>query len=109
MSATILKERVLAEIVNALNENGRQMMNLRYRPAQTGLSGETVAGVIPAVTADQLGIRAAELNAERQGIMAAVEIIEAQYKVLVAPEEQPGALVEGAAPNGHDKRHEAIY
>lgn len=114
MSATILKDRTLGVIVDLLNENARQMLNLQFRPAQqaianAGQANQTSIGVLPAVTAEQLGLQAAELNAERRALMQAASVIEEQHKILVAPEEKPDALVQ---PNGNgaaEPRPEPIY
>ena len=108
MSATILKDRCLAEIVNRLNENATKMLNLRFQPAQAAISNGAPVGVLPAITAEQIGMIASELNAERRALMEAAGIVEEQHKALIAPEEAPDALVEGKQPNGAD-RTEAVY
>lgn len=109
MSATILKERVAAEIVNLLTDNAAKLLNLRHQPALTAMSNNVAVGVLPAVTAEQLGLQAAELNAERRALLMVAQVLEQQHQALVAPEEKPDALVQ---PNGNgaaEPKVEPIY
>lgn len=105
MSATLLKERVTVEIVALLNANAEKMLNLRYAPAQGAINNGSMIGVLPATTAEHIGLQAAELNAERRALMQAVAVLEEQHKELIAPD---GPVPEAEKQNGAE-RIEPVY
>lgn len=113
MSATILTERTLTQITSRLNDNVIEVMNLRYRPSSAatapgGKDGATIAvGVVTAISAEEIGMRTAELNAYRRGMQDAADILRHEHQQLVAPDTPlPSAQANGEA---REEKIEAVY
>lgn len=108
MSATILMERAAAIMAQKVHDSATEVMNLRYRPA-TGGTVNGAAGnapvLIPAITAEEVGMIAAEANAYRRGMQDAMAILHHEHQQLVAPDQH----VPGANGEAKEDRVEPIY
>lgn len=111
MSAQILAERTLTEMGKHLQQNAAEVMNLRYSAATGAMvnsPGGGVAGgiLMPASSAEDIGLQAIEINAYRRGMQEAADILREQLQQLIAPEPEvpPAERV-----NGAEKRPDPIY
>jgi hypothetical protein len=111
MSAQILTENTLARMGERLNEASIGVMNLRYSAA-TGATVNNAGGgaagsvLLPASTAEQIGLQAVEINAYRRGMQDAADILRHELQQLIAPD---GPVPANEKGNGKAEHADPIY